>query len=242
MVYVPAGEFTMGGSVDDAMAECQKFYGNCQRDQFINEEPPHIVTLGAFWIDQSEVTNKKYAFCVSDGGCDLPSSTSSSVHKSYYGNPEFDDYPVIHVSWNKAKAYCSWAGKRLPSEAEWEKTARGTDSRLYPWGDDTPNENLLNYSNFGGTTPVGNHPGGDSVYGAYDMAGNVSEWVNDTYSATYYQSSPSSDPLGPDSGKTRVIRGGSWHDSGHLTRATHRLGLDPSYDDFYLGFRCSHSP
>jgi formylglycine-generating enzyme required for sulfatase activity len=239
MVYVPAGEFTMGGPVDDAMAECQKFYSGCQRDQFANEEPPHIVTLDAFWIDQSEVTNKKYAVCVSDGGCDPPSSSSSSVHTSYYGNPEFDDHPVIHVSWNQAKAYCSWAGKRLPSEAEWEKAARGTDSRLYPWGDDTPDKNFVNYSNFGGTTPVGNFPDGDSFYGAFDMAGNVSEWVNDTYSATYYQTSPSSNPLGADVGQTRVIRGGSWHDSGYLTRSTHRLGLDPSYADFYLGFRCA---
>ena len=147
LVYVPAGEFTMGSDADDALVECQKFRTDCSRDWFTNEEPPHTVYLDAFWIDQTEVTNKQYQACVDAGTCEPPSDTSSYTHPSYYGNPEFDNYPVIYVNWDKANRYCEvWAGGDLPTEAQWEKAARGTDERTYPWGNDAPNKDLLNYN------------------------------------------------------------------------------------------------
>ena len=148
----------------------------------INEQPVHKVVLDAFWIDQTEVTNKMYALCVQTSVCTPPSSTNSSTRPSYYENPEFEDYPVIYVDWYKAKTYCEWAGRRLPTEAEWEKAARGTDGRNYPWGKDAPNKMLLNYNgNVGDTTEIGKYPAGASIYGALDMAGNAWEWVSSLY-------------------------------------------------------------
>ena len=194
LLYVPAGNFTMGSIA-----------------AWDWDDPQHTLYLDTFWIDQTDITNKMYALCVSDGACNLPSSTSSSTRSSYYGNSEFDNYPVIYVSWSDAAAYCTWAGRQLPTEAEWEKVARGTDRRTYPWGNETPDGSLLNYNtNVDDTTAVGSYPKGASPYGALDMAGNVYQWVNDWYSNGYYQSSPSSNPLGPDSGQFRVLRGGYW--------------------------------
>jgi serine/threonine-protein kinase len=175
-----------------------------------NERPVHSVYLDAFWIDQTEVTNAMYVKCVQDTACEVPSSTKSSTRDSYYGNPEFDNYPVINVSWDDAKTYCAWAGRRLPTEAEWEKAARGTDEHKYPWGNNQPNSNLLN-NNMNDTTEVGKYPNGASPYDALDMAGNVWEWVEDWQRDTYYANSPTSNPLGPDSGVYRGLRGGSWY-------------------------------
>ena len=229
LLYVPAGEFTMGSDSSD------------QAD----EKPAHTVNLDAFWIDQTEVTNKQYAACVSSGasgGCTRPSNTSSYTNTSYYGNNQFDDYPVIYVNWNQAKAYCEWAGRRLPTEAEWERAARGTDGRTYPWGNSDPSTNLLNFnSNVGDTTPVGNYPNGVSLYGAYDMAGNVWEWVNDWYSDTYYQRQHETNPPGASSGSFRVLRGGSWDDFGYSVRSSYRVWYDPTYTDINFGFRCARS-
>ncbi|MBI5082216.1 MAG: SUMF1/EgtB/PvdO family nonheme iron enzyme, partial [Chloroflexi bacterium] len=155
-VYVPAGSFTMGndsGSND--------------------EKPAHTVTLDAFWIDKFEVTNAMYALCVKSGVCSAPSQTKSYTRTSYYGNTLYAYYPVIYISWNDANAYCKWAGRRLPSESEWEKAARGTDGRTYPWGN-TPDQSKLNSDgNVGDTTEVGKYPSGASIYGVLDMAGNV---------------------------------------------------------------------
>jgi len=123
MVYVPAGRFWMGSEDGDP-------------DAFYNEKPQHEVNLDAFWIDRTEVTNAQYRRCVDDGPCSPPSRSISYDRDNYYDNPEFDDYPVIYVDWNQAKAYCTWADKRLPTEVEWEKAARGTDRRIYPWGND----------------------------------------------------------------------------------------------------------
>lgn len=232
LVYVPAGEFLMGSIDADTLANS-------------DEKPQHTVTLDAFWIDQTEVTNAMYAKCVSDGVCTDPLVKSSFTHPSYYRNVEFNNYPVIYVDWNKANAYCSWAERRLPTEAEWEKAARGTQALTYPWGNEPPNSSLLNYnSNIGDTTEAGKYPAGSSIYGALDMAGNVLEWTADWYSETYYQGSSSSNPLGPDSGQYRVLRGGSLYDDNYPVRSSTRFAGwgSPGDSNYGIGFRCARSP
>jgi len=222
MVYVPEGAFTMGseeGSVD--------------------EKPIHTVTLDVFWIDRTEVTNAMYALCVQSGVCQSPRSKNSYGVENYYGNSEYADYPVIYVSWNDASAYCEWAGARLPSEAEWEKAARGTDGRTYPWGDGI-DKTYANYSGTG-TTRVGSYEKGKSPYGVYDMAGNVWEWVADWWGEFYYASSPASNPPGPVSGKYRVLRGGSWYDVDDYVRSAYRGRYVPDGSSYVIGFRCARS-
>jgi formylglycine-generating enzyme required for sulfatase activity len=211
---------------------------------YLDEQPIHTVYLDAYWIDQTEVTNKQYKACVDAGTCEPPSSTNSNTHPNYYGNPEFNDYPVIYVNWDKANRYCEvWTGGDLPTEAQWEKAARGTDARTYPWGDDAPNKDLLNYSgNIGDTTVVKNYLNTGSFYGTYDMAGNVWEWVNDWYGENYYQNSNSTNnPLGPESGNARVLRGGSWNVNGNDSRSALRFGGDPAGALNNVGFRCARS-
>jgi len=220
LVYVPAGEFEMGSD-------------NGSDD----EKPLHRVSLDAFWIDQTEVTNKQYFACVSVAECTPPSSSSSRNRSSYYGESEFDEFPVIYVDWNQADAYCSWASRRLPTEAEWEKAARGIDARIYPWGNDPPNSNLLNYNNpVGDTSREKSYGAGKSVYGAYDMAGNVWEWVND-----WYDVYPGGNPtVSSDFGqKFHVQRGGSWIDVDYLVRSSKRDSGSLPLDN--LGFRCASS-
>jgi serine/threonine-protein kinase len=222
------------------MSACQSYKDDCQREWFIDEEPTHTVYLSTFWIDKTEVSNALYAKCVKADKCNLPSLSSSTTHESYYSNSNFDDYPVIYVSWYDANAYCEWAGRRLPTEAEWEKAARGTDGRIYPWGNRDPSDNLLSFSgNSNDTTQVGTYPLGASRYGALDMAGNVWEWVNDWYSGNYYRSSVYSDPLGPSSGQDRVLRGGSWYTSEVFVRSTSRIRDEPNGSDYDVGFRCA---
>ncbi len=183
LIYVPAGNFLMGSTDSDPNAQAE-------------EKPQHTVYLDSFWIDQTDVTNAMYAKCVSAGLCKRPFDVSSATRSSYYGNSQFDNYPVINVSWNMANTYCQWVGSQLPTEAQWEKAARGMDGRVYPWGNNTPNTDLLNYNNkVGDTTEVGKYPNGASPYGAFDMAGDVWQWTADWFNPTYYQSSPSSNPL-----------------------------------------------
>ncbi|MBI3165822.1 MAG: formylglycine-generating enzyme family protein, partial [Chloroflexi bacterium] len=152
LVYVPEGEFTMGSNDSP------------------DEQPVHQVDLVAFWMDQTEVTNAMYAKCAADGACEPPLSTRSYTRENYYGNSDFSDYPVLHVDWNMAKAYCSWAGRRLPTEAEWEKAARGTDGRTYPWGEAISCDKANYYDGskycIGDTTQAGSYPDGASIYGA----------------------------------------------------------------------------
>jgi len=228
MVYVPAGEFLMGSTDADSYAND-------------DEKPQHTVYLDAFWIDKTEVTNAQFRECVEAGACQAPASNGSSSRDSYYGDSSFDNYPVIYVNWNQAKAYCEWAGGRLPTEAEWEKAARGTDGRKCPWGNQDPDCDRANYGSdcVGETSQVGNYPSGASPYGALDMAGNVWEWVADSYGDGYYAISPSNNPKGPDSGGFKVLRGGSWVSSPDDVRAAHRDVYAP--DDLYhdIGFRCS---
>jgi serine/threonine-protein kinase len=242
LLYVPAGEFTMGMKAEDALAECQKFSSDCQLDWFKDGEPPHLVNLDAFWIDQTEVTNARYAKCVQDGKCDPPGSTRSFAGESYYGDSEFNNYPVIFVSWEAAAAYCSWAGRRLPTEAEWEKAARGENALMYPWGNEAPDNSLLNFNGLmGNTTEVGKYPGGASPYGALDMAGNVMEWVADWYDPNYYSNSPLSNPVGPGSGQDRGLRSSSWLDTGMEVFSASRGANDPTLNYDLVGFRCARS-
>jgi formylglycine-generating enzyme required for sulfatase activity len=231
LLYVPAGEFTMGSN-----------NGNP------GEKPAHPIYLDAFWIDKTEVTNKMYSSCVAAGVCKEPTSRSgdTNTRSSYYSNPEFNNYPVIYVYWDMAKTYCEWAGRRLPTEAEWEKAARGTDGRSYPWGNESPNEMLANYARgVGATTEVGEYPNGASPYGALDMAGNVWEWVNDWYDVNYYATlgEDARNLQGPTNGRYRVLRGGSWSFSGDRVRSSYRYWSPASYSGFYggFGFRCAMS-
>jgi formylglycine-generating enzyme required for sulfatase activity/tRNA A-37 threonylcarbamoyl transferase component Bud32 len=244
MLYVPEGSFEMGSN-----------------DGSDDEKPVHTVYLDAYWMDMTEVTNAMYEKCVNDGDCDPPQNTSSYTHSSYYGNSQYDDYPVLYVDWNQANAYCQWAGAGLPTEAQWEKAASWdpftNEKYVYPWGndfdckkgnfdDETVRDDYVvpggaNCDGFPDTSPVGSFLSGASPYGLFDMAGNVWEWVADWYSETFYGSSPSSNPLGPSSGQYRVLRGGSWGDYSYIVRSTVRGGVDPSLIYSIVGFRCSRS-
>ena len=224
MAFVPAGEFTMGSEKGDP-----------------DETPVHQVYLAAYSIDKYEVSNAFYRQCVNAEVCSAPGELGSLTRSNYYGNSQYDNYPVINVNWNMARTYCEWRGAKLPTEAQWEKAARGSNDIIYPWGNDAPNSTLLNYNeNIGDTINVGFYAGGASPYGLYDMAGNVSEWVADWYDPNYYQKSPSSNPLGPDTGEFRVLRGGSWFSLGSHIRTSDRDEFNPSFISNYVGFRCSH--
>lgn len=222
LVYIPAGEFTMGSE-----------NGND------DEKPVHQVYLDAFWIDQTEVTNAMYAKCVEANKCDPPDSKSSQTRSSYFDNPEFSEYPVLYVSWNDALAYCSWVGRTLPTEAEWEKAARGTEEGIYPWGNISPKNGLLNYSDsyYGDTTKVGSFPEGASVYGVLDMAGNVWEWVSSQYQTYPYYENDGREYL--NSPVSKALRGGAWNNNGNGVRSTLRGGFLPTIAANNLGFRCA---
>ena len=215
VAYIPAGEFTMG---------------NDNGEQ--NEKPAHNVYLDAYWVDLNEVTNREYLMCMEAGFCNEPP-------EGYYDYPSLAEYPIVFVSWEDANNYCTWAGGNLPTEAEWEKAARSTDQRLYPWGNEGFNCNVLNYENcLGNMSTVRGYELGRSPYGAYDMAGNVSEWVLDWYGEAYYANSPLANPSGPIEGSVRVIRGGAWGDVNYNVRTTYRNWHDPLEPGSKIGFRC----
>ena len=214
-----------------------------------DEQPVHTVYLDAFYIDKTEVTNAQFAQFLNEQGnqeeggvtwLDIRGGLISQSGGQYQPKSGYEDHPVIEVSWYGARAYCQWAGKRPPTEAEWEKAARGTDGRTYPWGEGIDCDHAQ-YSECGGqTVPVGSKPKGVSPYGALDMAGNVWEWVADWYDSDYYGRSPSRNPQGPDSGEYRVLRGGSWYFNGSHARTAFRHNSDrPTLTNYSIGFRCA---
>jgi eukaryotic-like serine/threonine-protein kinase len=244
-LYVPAGEFWMGA-------------GDTQGNP--DERPQHSLYLDAFWIDRTEVTVAMFGqFAAATGhqtiaegrnggflwnghGWDLVAGLSWR-HPLHPDQAAADDHPATHISWLDAAAFCEWAGERLPTEAEWEKAARGPDRATYPWGNADPTETLANYAKLvGDTSPVGHYQDGASPYGALDMAGNAFEWVADWYGKDYYSISPKNNPPGPSSGTYRVLRGGSWElPASNLTTFTREVGA-PDASNSNVGFRCARSP
>lgn len=230
MRLVHAGPFEMGSMVGDG-----------------DERPVHSVVLDAYYIDTYEVTVAAYRRCVEAGECQPPRAVGSYSRESYFANPAFDDFPVIYVDWYMAQTFCEWRGTRLPTEAEWEKAARGTDGRTYPWGEgiDCMRANYYRQEGtdfsacVGDTTSVGSFEAGSSPYGVHDLTGNVWEWTADWYAESYYALSPGRDPAGPEDGRTKVVRGGSWFFSDYSSRAANRYWFDPAVAYDNIGFRCA---
>ena len=231
MVLIPAGEFSMGSDQDE-----------------VDERPVHRVGLDAFWIDRYEVTNGQYQAFL-----------DATKHRAplYRTDSRFSgsSRPVVGVSWHDAEAYCSWAGKRLPSEAEWEMAVRGTESRIFPWGNAFEGARLnwrghADYARdpdpstdgYSFTSPVGSYAEGVSVYGIHDMLGNVWEWCADWYGEDAYRKHEARNPKGPTKGHTRVLRGGAWIDYQSNLRTTNRMRAFPSLRHVDIGFRCAKMP
>ena len=235
MVFVPAGDFLMGTS--DADIELYKeIFPLRNISRFDNERPQRTVYVDAFYIDQLEVTNQQYKQFLTETGY---------VTKQYLDYPphNIDNQPAVVLEWSDAAAYAEWAGKRLPTEAEWEKAARGTDGRIWPWGnvwDPTKlsgNDGTGLIDGYKLTAPVGQFPQGASPYGALDMAGNLWEWVSDWYKEDYYDDAPYMNPKGPETGDGHVLKGGSWAENLDFTRCANRSGGNPG--SLIRGFRCA---
>lgn len=233
LILIPAGAFLMGSN-----------------DGLPNERPEHTVTLRSYYIDQYEITAGRYQKFIESAKRNIPPTWDDEVAQA------MGDLPAVGMSWADAAAYCKWAGRRLPTEAEWEKAARGTDGRRYPWGHMQPFVDIANYNRGiwvseavtlvpvnsgleGMSVRHGLKGGGKSPYGLFHMAGNAAEWVADWYDREYYQKTPDANPTGPASGDKRVIRGGSWADLPTALRVTSRYSAEPDYEDRTIGFRCA---
>ena len=215
LVAVPGGTFIMGYQGED--------------------NPVHEVTVSDFWIYSTKVTNSQYALCVASGKCPAPDEKNNPL----WGDFSHANYPVTGVNYEQATEYCSFVHGKLPTEAQWEKTARGPEGNIFPWGDEAPACTLLNFlSCVGKITPINDYKDGVSYYSAFDMSGNAREWVLDWYSPSYYSQSPATDPLGPEIGEKRSVRGSSYQDGGDSSLAAHRFSLRPSENLSDLGFRC----
>ena len=217
LVAVPSGPFTMGTPKG-------------------KDNPQHEVTVGNFWLYSTKVTNVQYKFCYDAGFCTSPDATDNPD----FGDPLFANRPVVGVTYDQAAAYCGFVHARLPTEAEWEKAARGPEGNVYPWGSDKPTCDLLNFGRcVRDLTSVTKYPAGRSAYGAFDMEGNAFEWVADWYAADYYSTAPSTDPLGPENGDQRVIRSAAFDTDAYLLDAARRSYADPSSHTDELSFRCA---
>jgi formylglycine-generating enzyme required for sulfatase activity len=212
------------------------------------------VYLHAYWIDKYEVTNTQYANFLNEMGNQMEGGVTwldaededVRIHQSggeWKADSGYGEHPVVEMSWYGASAYCEWAERRLPTEAEWEKAARGKDGRMYPWGDEIDNSLATYYGKARGTTPVGGYPEGASPYGVLDMAGNVWEWVFDWYDEKYYRNSPYENPQGQKSKSYQVLRGGAWGLDVQFVRSTFRYWHSPvGLSSYNIGFRCATSP
>jgi formylglycine-generating enzyme required for sulfatase activity len=228
MILIPEGEFLMGTN-DYQIKELQRQFSFWI--QFAGETPQHSVYLDDFYIDKYPVTNAQFEQFVK------ATSYKTECNWQRYYEKGKEKHPVVNVSWNDAEAYCKWAGKRLPTEAEWEKAARGPDGRIWPWGNAWDKSKCNSYRELGTTTPVGSYPAGASPYGVMDMAGNVYEWCADWYDGNYYASAPNKNPQGPSSGSSRVLRGGSWYGGPNDVRVAYRDRNGPGAGYFDVGFR-----
>ncbi len=233
MVLIPEGSFPMGVPHGD-------------RDGGRDEYPRHDVFVNDFYIDKFELTNGRYLEFVKATKHRIPQNPKNATRNLWEGDTiteSLADRPVVNVDWADAQAYCQWAGKRLPTEAEWEKAAKGTADRRFPWGNVEPTNKHLNFNQqwIGEKTlmPVGSYELGKSPFGVYDMAGNVWEWVNDWYDAKYYERSPAKNPVGPESGTKRVLRGSGWQNETPTVRIFTRVDSDPTIRNESTGFRCA---
>ncbi len=216
LVYIPAGAFTMGLGSGDA--------------------PIKTFTLDGYWITQTKITNRMYAQCVTAGRCAAP---AQEVGTPVYTNPDYGDYPVVGVTWDMASNYCQWVQGQLPSEAQWEKAARGSGGNVYPWGSNKPTCDLANLGGcLGHASAVDGYPNGKSAFGVLDMVGNTFEWVNDYYDAGYYDTAPSTNPTGPTAGDMRVTRGSSFETDPAQAQAAIRHPAAHDITSRDLGFRC----
>ena len=221
MIEIPAGTFVMGSATGA-----------------VDEGPEHTVQLDTYWIDKYEVSTVQYQACVDAGNCE-PTGTTAGCNSVA---SERSDHPINCVNWTQADTYCLWSQKRLPTEAEWERAAKGDGRRPFPWGHEAPRHDLLNFNNnVGSTTRVGSYPLGTSPFGLHDISGNVQEWTGDFYAADYYTDSPTSNPQGPTEGVLRVVRGASWKLGipQEVLTTTVRFAFVPSTRDHSLGFRCA---
>jgi formylglycine-generating enzyme required for sulfatase activity len=241
MIFIPEGSFTMGFKIDN-----DHEWGD------MDEEPVHQVTLSSYWIDKYEVTSSNFSKFLNENKNEAhrfieitPSVTVQFDDNVYKPRKGLENYPVNRVSWFGADAYCKWKEKRLPTEAEWEKAARGTDQRIFPWGNEFPDNSRVTFrrkfseKGFQVMEPVKGMKNGISPFGVHQMAGNVWEWVSDWFDATAYQDENRIDPKGPESGISKVLRGGNWYYKAYYIRTTYRFNERPDIFKVWQGFRCA---
>ena len=243
MILIPEGSFTMGFAIEN-----ENNWGD------MDEEPVHKVNLSAYWIDKYEVTSSSFSKFLNENKKEAdqfieitPAVTVKLEKDVYKPRKSLENFPVNRVSWFGADAYCRWKGKRLPTEAEWEKAARGTDGRIFPWGNEFPDNSRATYrrkfkeKGFQVMEPVDGMINGISPYGVHHMAGNVWEWVSDWFDAAAYQDDKRIDPKGPESGISKVLRGGNWYYKAYYMRTTYRFNEKPDVFKVWQGFRCARN-